>query len=177
MDKHSLNTIKKFASRQKSSVVTQEEIDFMYRRFSEILNSAIENREKKLGHNITDQDLELLRDSYLTDENLQDLYQQAKRHYAMFQKNIEDKVKLELGGKKTFWKTIGTNMVSNFFYTVAIVIIVYFGKDTANQFIDSFRTETKEINNYIEENQNKDNNIIEGEFEEVDTLNSSDSEN
>jgi len=55
----------------------------------------------------------------------------------------------------------------DFLYTVVIVVIVvivYFGKDTANQFLDSFRTEPKENDRYIEEIQKKDTNIIEGEF-------------
>lgn len=57
-------------------------------------------------------------------------------------------------------------MLSNFLYTVALVIIIFFGKDTANQFIDSFREEPEV--KHIEEQKNNKEEIIEGEFEELD---------
>jgi len=171
MDKDALDTIKKFAANN-SNTVTQEEIDFIYRRYCEILFSAIDAWEEKNKKTITPNQVITIRDSHLADEQLHNLYTQANTHINSIYQNIENKVRLDLDGKKTVWKTIGINMVSNFLYTVAVIAIVYFGQDTANQFIDSFRSKPTETIKHSQDAHNSDaTNIIDNEYESVDDNN------
>lgn len=155
MDLVSLNKIKAFSSNYKGAIINQAEIDFMYRRFSEILLSAIEDFEQKNNRQISQAEYVLLRDSNLSNSNLETLYISAHTHYQYIEQDIKSSVKKEIGSE-SFGKSVLASMLSNFLYTVVLAIIVFFGKDTVNGLIDSF-TEKPQQSEFQEKQINTDN--------------------
>lgn len=160
MTNSTLQKIKNYYRSINGANTNQVIIDFMYRRFDENLNSSIEEFKVTRQREMTQNEITMLRNSMLSNQNLETLYISAQDYHRQMEADIKANIKKDFE-KSSTKKSILINIVSNFLYTALLAVVVIVGKDSVNDFIDLFRKEP----DTIEMQKQKEKEIIEAEFE------------
>ena len=128
MNEDTYNKINDYCTMKYNGILVQPERDYVLRKFLDSYYEANDKFVKAHNSKPTPAEEQTIIDSLLNDSTLLSYIDSAKTYYEKFKNNIENEYKKKQD-KPVFWKNIATSILSNFIYSIILIIIFWVAKD------------------------------------------------
>lgn len=134
MTKDVYDRINEYCTSKYNGVLVQAERDYVLRMVLENYCAAIDEQTKSNNQPLTQEQEETILNSLLTEKIMNDNIVLAKKYYSELKENLYVEFEKKQN-KPTFFKDVGVNILSNFVYSVILILIFFVAKDQLSSWL------------------------------------------